>query len=62
VNKLACERASAAVRQMVEEPSRLGVDRTKKLVATLDPAKVEWIRHLGNRIIGSNSGHQFVLR
>ena len=53
---------SAASRQMAVKPERLGVDRTKELVVALNPVKIEWIRHLGDRIVGSNAGHQFVLR
>lgn len=55
-------RNSAVARQMAGRPTRLGVARTRELLATLDPEKVERISHLGNRIIGSNAGIRFELR
>jgi len=55
-------RNSAAVRQVAVKPESLGVNRTRELVATLDPTKIEWVRHLGDRIVGSDAdGHRFVL-
>jgi len=54
-------RSSAVARQMAERPRRLGVARTKELLATLDPDKVYRVCHLGNRIVVSNAGKRFVL-
>lgn len=53
--------SSAVARQMAEKSKRLGVARTKELLATLDPDKIDRICHLGDRIVVSNAGKRFVL-
>lgn len=37
-------------------------DLSPKGLIYIDPEKVEWIQHLGNRIVGYNAGKRFELR
>lgn len=55
-------RSSAAGRRMAQKAPRLGIARTRELMASIDPERVDWICHLGNRIVGRNAGERFVLR
>lgn len=62
MNIRTCEKVSAVAREMTEKPRKLGYNRTLKLLSSIpDTNKVDWIRHLGNRIVGYNGGHRFVL-
>jgi len=65
MNRQASAKASAASRCITEKPPKMHFGKTALLimlaVTGVDPQNVTSIRCLGNRIVGYNAGHRFVL-